>query len=101
MKGYWEQELTEEQISKMVCDMSDKIVKKGLAVPGIAFLELHKPLANVSAHMMIMASPLYSPFLGFEVVDQYSQFFRSRDNIERLICALEDAARKPAKEASA
>lgn len=85
----------------MTGDLADKIVRRGLAVPGIAFLELHKPLANIAAHGMIVASPLLSPFFGFEVIDEYSQFFRSRDNIERLICALEDAAKKPAKEANA
>lgn len=90
----WEQPLSDEEKTKIVERVAAEIKKRRLETPAILFLEMHKPLANVVGHAAIAFSPFIMPFLGFRTVDEYSQFFSDRANVESLISALE----KPRKE---
>lgn len=55
---------------------------------------MHKPLANVAGHAAIAFSPFLVPFVGFNAVDDYSQFFSKRENIEALIQRIEQSQRQ-------
>jgi hypothetical protein len=41
------------------------------------------------AHGVVAFSGFLVPFLGFQNVNDYSRLLRKRDNVERLICLLE------------
>jgi hypothetical protein len=89
MLKVWEQPLTEEMKAALIERIATQIEKRRLNVPAIMFLEMHKPLANLVGHAAIAFSPFMMPFLGFKTVDEYSQFFSERDNVEQLIRRLE------------
>ncbi len=82
--------LTEESKQRLIEQVAARVGKHRLEIPTILFLEMHKPLANLIGHAAIAFSPFMIPFLGFKNVDDYSQFFSSRDNIEALIRKLEE-----------
>ena len=89
MLRMWEQPLTDEEKTSLVERVAKEIKKRHLETPAILFLEMHKPLANVAGHAAIAFSPFIMPFLGFKTVDEYSQFFSDRQNVEMLIQELE------------
>lgn len=90
MRTFWEEPLTEEQKREMIDHLAVNIVKRGLGTPAIMFLEMNKPLTTIASSTAIVASPFLVPFLGFDRVDQYTQFFQSRENVERLIERIEE-----------
>lgn len=98
MLRMWESPLTEEEKSSLIERLASEITKRRLVTPSILFLEMHKPLANVVGHAGIAFSPFIMPFLGFKTVDEYSQFFSERSNVEALIRRLEDGRKTPAEE---
>lgn len=69
-----------------------EVTKRGLHVPAVIFLEMHKPLANVAGHMMLAASPFVCPFIGFDRFDGYSRLLSRPENVERLIERIENDA---------
>lgn len=75
----------------MLQKAADAIIKRGLATPGILFLEMHKPLAYIGGQSAIAMAPFIVPFFGFDFVNDYSRLFAKRDNIERLIQLLEQS----------
>ena len=90
MLRVWDKPLTDEDKEKLIAKVAGEIRKRRLEVPAVLFFEMHKPLANVAAHAVIAFSPFIMPFLGFRTVDEYSLFISERENIERLIQALEE-----------
>ncbi len=89
MLRMWEQPLTDEEKTSLVERVAKEIKKRHLETPAILFLEMHKPLANVAGHAAIAFSHFIMPFFGFKTVDEYSQFFSDRQNVEMLIQELE------------
>ncbi len=85
MLRMWDQPLTDENRMKIVERVAKEIKKRHLETPAILFLEMHKPLANIVGHAAVAFSPFMMPFLGFKTVDEYSQFFSDRQNVELLI----------------
>lgn len=69
--------------------MTEQIKKRGLEVPAVMFLEMHKPLANVFGQASIALTPFLAPMLGMANVHDYGRFFMQRDNFEQLIQSLE------------
>lgn len=89
MLRIWDKPLSDEDKTNLVQRLSQEIKKRHLETPAILFLEMHKPLANVVGHAAVAFSPFIMPFLGFKTVDEYSQFFSDRSNVEMLIQELE------------
>ncbi len=63
-----------------------------MEVPAILALELHKPVANISAHLALMSCGFLAPVLGYELFNDLTRLLANRDNIERLIEAIEAEA---------
>ena len=86
----WDEPLTEEKKAEIVEKLATHLVKRGLSVPAILFLEMHKPLARIAANTAVVFSPFIIPFSGFSLFDAYSQFIEDRENLERLIRRIEE-----------
>lgn len=91
MFDFWKDELTEEQTQELLDKCSNEIRRRQLEAPAIVFLEMHKPLSNVFAHAGMASAPFLVPLFGFDFVNDYSNLLQKRDNVERLICMLEEA----------
>ena len=91
MFDFWKDELTEEQTQELLDKCANEIRRRQLEAPAIVFLEMHKPLSNVFAHAGMASAPFLVPLFGFDFVNDYSNLLQKRDNVERLICMLEEA----------
>lgn len=95
MLKLWDTPLSDETKGDLIDRVSGKIAQHRLETPAILFLEMHKPLANIAGHAALAFSPFMIPFIGFRTVDEYSQFFADRENIEALIERLEKIRVRP------
>lgn len=85
----WSSDLTPEEEETLLQKAASEILRRKMQTPAILALEAHKPLANVIAQSMIIFSGFLIPFLGFQNVNDYSRLLHKRENVERLICLLE------------
>ncbi|MCC6444388.1 MAG: hypothetical protein IT210_13165 [Armatimonadetes bacterium] len=92
-------ELTPQEIEELTGRLAREVVGRGLEVPAILFLEMHKPLAFMAGQGMLVAAPALGAFLGMENMHRFALFISSRDNIERLICRIEDLTEEARRKA--
>ena len=85
----WDEELTEEEVEKILDKVEKEIRRRRMETPAIMALELHKPLANVGANALVVLAPFAVPFVGYDNIRDVSRLLRKRDNIEKLIQRLE------------
>jgi hypothetical protein len=90
--------LDPETEEKVIDQVAEQVLKRGLQVPVVIALESHKPIGPVLAQMAVAFSPFLVPFLGFENVNKYGALLAKRETIEKLIQRIEDGARAPALE---
>ncbi|MBI1333727.1 MAG: hypothetical protein GC165_12705 [Armatimonadetes bacterium] len=100
MFNFWENDLTAEETDKLLGKCAAEIRRRKLEAPAIAFLEMHKPIANVFAHAGLATAPFLVPLFGFDFINDYSNLLQKRDNVERLICMLEEPPDPETPEAS-
>ena len=55
-------------------------------------LEMHKPLAGITAHAAVAFSPFFAPFIGFDKTSDYTQLFSKRENWDKLVDIIEATA---------
>jgi hypothetical protein len=84
--------LSPEDREKLIDELAQKIVKRGMETPAIMFLEMHKPVSFLASQTMLVASPFLAPIFGFEGVERYSRLFSTQENVELLIRRIEDLA---------
>lgn len=76
--------------------MSEKIareiVKRRMEAPAILALELHKPVANINAHLALGAAGFLAPVVGFDRFNDLTRLIAKRDNIEHLLGEIERQA---------
>lgn len=89
MFDLWKEPLTDEERDALLDKAAHEIGRRKLNTPAILFLEMHKPLAYVGSHAMVAFSPFIIPFVGFDILNDYSRLLADRGNVERLIQRLE------------
>ena len=92
MREFWREPLSEEQKTQLIDALAQQVVKRGLSVPAVLFLELHKPFAFIGSQAGIVFAPFLAPFFGFDRVDDYTQLLSERENWERLVERIEELA---------
>jgi hypothetical protein len=90
MLQMWDKDLTESERNEIIKKTAAFVKKQGVRTPAVLFLEMHKPLSGVAGNAAIFFAPFIMPFFGFSRVDRYSRFFADRENVERLICEIEN-----------
>lgn len=88
-RGFWEEELTQEELDKLCKKAALEITKRRLEAPAVMLLEMHKPLANFNAHMALAAGGFLAPLLGYELFNDLTRLLSKRDNIDRLLEEIE------------
>jgi hypothetical protein len=87
---FWSKELTDEEAEELIEKAATEIEKRKMSMPAILFLEMHKPLSYIGSQAAIVLAPFIVPFVGFDLVNNYSRLFAKRENIEKLIVRLEN-----------
>ncbi|MFQ3549329.1 MAG: hypothetical protein SNJ70_06225 [Armatimonadota bacterium] len=91
---YLSEKINQEEIDNFLNQVAEAVVKRGFELPAILFLEAHKPLSFVASQMLLVASPLFAPLIGFDKIDKLSYILSDRKNIEKLIEKIENPVEK-------
>lgn len=75
---------------------ADGIARRGLAVPAIFLLELHKPLTGLGHLIAEAFDPLTRCLVGSERAAAVLKLLESRDNVEFVLDRLEGMTRRDA-----
>lgn len=87
---------------ELLAQVARQIVRRGLAVPAVFFLESSKPLSYVGSQALLFLEPFVRIFLSAPNYDRFARLLEDRDNYERLIEAIEkgDADREASERAA-
>lgn len=70
--------------------VAERVVRMGLAVPAIFFLESTKPLSFVGSQALVFLEPFVKAFLNLKTYDRFTALLEDRANVERLIRKVEE-----------
>lgn len=82
--------LTDAERAELVDKIAEQVVRRGLSVPAILALEMHRPMAFVLSHGVVAATPLLGPLLGLERMRGAARLLSAPDGVEALIRRIED-----------
>jgi len=85
----FEKGLSDERRTELIDEIAKKIVSMGMTVPAILFLESMKPLSFVGSQVMVFFQPMFRAFFSFKQYDEIAVMLEERENVERLILAIE------------
>jgi hypothetical protein len=84
-------ELTsEEEDRKLIDAVAARVVRMGLAVPAIFFLESTKPLSYVGSQVLVFLEPFVKSVLTVASYDRFVALLEDRSNIEKLLRRIEE-----------
>lgn len=77
--------LPADERDSLLDTLADGLKKRGLAVPALFALELHRPLGNTLAHGLMGLTPLLGPVLGAAKLQQASALLADPTAVDALI----------------
>src|SRR5947209_14552796 len=86
----WDAELPDDRRDELIDQMARIVTRRGLQLPAILFLEMHKPLTYLGSQAIILGSGFLAPLFGPKNVQQVAKLFETRANVERLIARIEE-----------
>lgn len=92
---YWDYEITPEEEEEMIRKIAEKIHQYGMEVATILMVESLKPLTWIGSQMGRFFINPFLPAFGDEIGmtgEKFFQVFEKRENVEKLIVALEELA---------
>jgi len=66
------------------------VVERGLEVPALLFLEMHRPLANIGGHALLMASPFLGPIVGMPLIEAFFKALSKPCGLDYLMARIEE-----------
>lgn len=90
--------MVESDAEKLLEKAAQTIVKRGMEVPAILFLEMHKPLANLIGHAIWVTMPVWAVFFGVATTNELGALLSDPERIERLIQRIEELSEQRGKE---
>ncbi|MBD3161418.1 MAG: hypothetical protein GF346_04330 [Candidatus Eisenbacteria bacterium] len=76
--------------SELLGSIAGRVVRMGLAVPAVFFLESVKPLSFIGSQALVFFEPFVKAFLDLKSYDRFAELMEDRSNVERLITMIED-----------
>ena len=86
----WEAERDPDEVSRTIERLATEVAKRGLFVPAILFLEMHRPLAFLSSQALLLGSGFLGPIFGVGNLQRVYRLLQSSENVERLIQRIEE-----------
>ena len=74
---------------KLISDLAEKIVKHGMAVPAIFFLEMVKYMSFIGSQLMVFFGPVITVFIQSESYYKITHLLEERQNVEFLMLEIE------------
>ena len=74
---------------KLISDLAQKIVKHGMAVPAILFLEMVKYMSFIGSQLMVFFGPVITVFIQSQSYYRITHLLEERQNVEFLILEIQ------------
>ena len=74
---------------ELISNLAKKIVRHGLAVPAIFFIEMVKYLSFFGSQLMVFFGPIITVFITSSSYYKYAELLEDRKNVEFLLIELE------------
>lgn len=100
MTDQWLEDLEPEEEEKLIDSFCKSVGKRQLETPAILALESHKPIARLAGQGGVVFAPFLAPFLGHDLVRDFSRLLRSPQSYERLIQRLDSQRQEPQEDPS-
>lgn len=68
--------------------VAEAIARRGLTVPAVMLLELHRPLAPLASQAMVVGWPLLAPLLGLRRFDEVRDILADRERFDAFVTLL-------------
>ncbi len=96
----WDAPLNASDRDAMIETIAGEVTKRGMTVPAILFLEMHKPLGFLAGQTLIFGAGFLAPIVGPKNLQKWAKLIENPDDVERLIRRIEtlrsqDAPPKP------
>ncbi len=89
--------LAERDAEQLLEKAAKVVVERGMEVPAILFLEMHKPLANLIGHAVWVTMPVWALFFGATTTNELGALLSDPDQIEQLIQRIEELSAQKGK----
>jgi hypothetical protein len=77
--------------------IASRVVRMGMAVPAVFFLESSKPLSFIGSQALVFLEPFVKAFLNLKSYDRFTALMEERENVERLIQKVEQLEEERAR----
>ena len=74
---------------QLIIELAEKIVKHGMAVPAIFFLEMVKYMSFIGSQLMVFFGPVITVFIQSKSYYQMTHLLEERQNVEFLMIEIE------------
>ncbi|MCX6367428.1 MAG: hypothetical protein NTX57_12045 [Armatimonadetes bacterium] len=88
--AHWNEPLPEAEREALLEKISTQVVKRGLSVPAIIALEMHRPMAFMLSQSLIALTPLFGPLVGLNRMQVFGRLLAEPGGVEALIRRIED-----------
>jgi hypothetical protein len=83
-------ELLPEEQQAVLDKLAHQVVKRGMTVPAIIFLESIKPLNFIASQAMVFFEPIIQTIFDFRDYDNLRLALERRESLEILLCKIEE-----------
>ena len=83
---------------ELISNLAQKIVRHGMAMPAIFFLEMVKYMSFIGSQLMVFFGPVITAFIQSEPYYRFTELLEDRNNIELLIREIEKLEKKSRNE---
>jgi hypothetical protein len=80
----------EEQDAALLEAVAQRVVRMGLAVPAVFFLESTKPLSYIGSQALVFLEPFVKSIFNLAAYDRFVALLEDRKNIEKLMQRIEE-----------
>jgi hypothetical protein len=74
---------------QLISNLAEKIVRHGMSVPAIFFLEMVKYMSFIGSQLMVFFGPVVTAFIQSESYYKLTHLLEERQNVEFLMLELE------------
>jgi hypothetical protein len=86
----WNEPLPEAEREELLEKLATQVARRGLSVPAIVALEMHRPMAFMLSQTLIALTPLFGPLIGLNRMQTLGRLLAEPGGVEALIRRIED-----------
>ena len=74
---------------QLISNLAKKIVRHGMAIPAILFLEMGKYFSFFGGQLMVFFGPIITAFISSQSYYKFAELLEDRNNVEFLLLEIE------------